>query len=44
MKHLYLKRLYIWPRFHASVKDCLVKRQPEVVELAQALPPGRPLP
>ncbi|KAL6072820.1 DNA repair endonuclease XPF, variant 2 [Balamuthia mandrillaris] len=37
MKNLYVKRLYLWPRFHLTVAESLEKHQPEVIELEQPL-------
>ncbi|XP_014771689.1 DNA repair endonuclease XPF [Octopus bimaculoides] len=33
MKNLFLKKLFLWPRFHANVASCLDKHKIEVVEL-----------
>ncbi|KYN39320.1 DNA repair endonuclease XPF, partial [Trachymyrmex septentrionalis] len=33
MKALFVKRLYLWPRFHATINNCLSKHEPEVIEL-----------
>lgn len=33
MKALFIKKLYLWPRFHTIVNNCLSKCQPEVIEL-----------
>nr|DBA20308.1 TPA: hypothetical protein GDO54_016015 [Pyxicephalus adspersus] len=33
MRNLFLKKLYLWPRFHVSVNSFLEKHKPEVVEL-----------
>ncbi len=33
MRGLFVKNLYLWPRFHASVHDCLKRCSPEVVEM-----------
>ncbi|XP_015186629.1 PREDICTED: DNA repair endonuclease XPF isoform X2 [Polistes dominula] len=32
MKTLFIKRLYLWPRFHTIVNNSLSKRKPEVLE------------
>lgn len=37
LKALLLRHLYLWPRFHLSVADCLNARPPEVLELRQPL-------
>lgn len=37
MRTLFVKKLYLWPRFHAMVKKSLSKREPEVVELHVSL-------
>ncbi|XP_033212535.1 DNA repair endonuclease XPF isoform X1 [Belonocnema kinseyi] len=33
MRTLFVTKLYLWPRFHSTVKSSLSKREPEVVEL-----------
>ncbi|XP_078702726.1 DNA repair endonuclease XPF-like [Branchiostoma floridae x Branchiostoma belcheri] len=33
MKNLFVRKLYLWPRFHVSVQDFLSQHKPEVVEL-----------
>jgi DNA excision repair protein ERCC-4 len=40
LKCLYLKRLYLWPRYHVAVKEWLSQHQPEVEEITQGLTPG----
>jgi hypothetical protein len=42
LKALYLKKMYLWPRFHVSVATWLSQREPDVIELAQSLTPGKP--
>jgi DNA excision repair protein ERCC-4 len=37
LKHLYLTKLYLWPRFHMSIADALSTSQPEMIEMAQPL-------
>jgi DNA excision repair protein ERCC-4 len=37
MKALYVKKLYLWPRFQLTVSEALDKFQPEVIELTQPL-------
>lgn len=39
MRTLFVTKLYLWPRFHSTVKKCLSKREPEVVELHVSLTP-----
>ncbi|XP_006812643.1 DNA repair endonuclease XPF-like [Saccoglossus kowalevskii] len=33
MKNLFVRKLYLWPRFHVDVKACMDKHKPEVIEL-----------
>ncbi|XP_077981125.1 DNA repair endonuclease XPF-like [Glandiceps talaboti] len=33
MKNLFVRKLYLWPRFHVEVNACMEKRKPEVIEL-----------
>ncbi|XP_064088555.1 DNA repair endonuclease XPF-like [Macrobrachium nipponense] len=33
MRNLFVKRLYLWPRFHMDVSNCLERCKPEVIEL-----------
>ncbi|XP_047494472.1 DNA repair endonuclease XPF-like [Penaeus chinensis] len=33
MRNLFVKKLYLWPRFHMDVNACLEKCKPEVIEL-----------
>ncbi|XP_070562512.1 DNA repair endonuclease XPF-like isoform X2 [Ptychodera flava] len=33
MKNLFVKKLYLWPRFHVEVNACMEKHKPEVIEL-----------
>ncbi|KAK9806779.1 hypothetical protein WJX72_002577 [[Myrmecia] bisecta] len=40
MKALFLRRLYLWPRYEASVKESLDKEPCEVVDLALRLTPA----
>ncbi|XP_068610798.1 DNA repair endonuclease XPF [Brachionichthys hirsutus] len=40
MRNLFVKKLYLWPRFHASVNAALDKHKPEVVELHVSLTPA----
>ena len=37
LKLLYMKKLYIWPRFQALVMNVLSENQPNVIELTQPL-------
>lgn len=39
MKALYVRRLFLWPRYQATVKDSLEKHECEVCLLAQAVHP-----
>lgn len=39
MKSLFVKQLYLWPRFHAIVSNSLSKSKPEVIELHAKLTP-----
>ena len=40
MSALYVKQLYLWPRFHTRVSESLDKRPPEVIELHVSLSPS----
>ncbi|XP_071117720.1 DNA repair endonuclease XPF-like [Haliotis cracherodii] len=33
MKNLFVKKLFLWPRFHASVVSCMEKHKVDVIEL-----------
>lgn len=33
MKTLFVKKLYLWPRFHTTINNCLSKHEPNVIEL-----------
>jgi DNA excision repair protein ERCC-4 len=37
LKLLYMKKLYLWPRFRLEVANVLNARQPEVIELSVSL-------
>jgi DNA excision repair protein ERCC-4 len=37
MKNLFVRQVYIWPRFHAVVGATLDKHQPDVIELRQQM-------
>ncbi|KAE8579766.1 hypothetical protein XENTR_v10024177 [Xenopus tropicalis] len=40
MRNLFVKKLYLWPRFHVSVNSFLDKHKPEVVELHVSMTPA----
>ncbi|KAL7373142.1 hypothetical protein ABVT39_028205 [Epinephelus coioides] len=40
MRNLFVKKLYLWPRFQASVNSALDRHKPEVVELHVSLTPA----
>uniref|UniRef100_A0A3B3D8G6 DNA repair endonuclease XPF n=1 Tax=Oryzias melastigma TaxID=30732 RepID=A0A3B3D8G6_ORYME len=40
MRNLFVKKLFLWPRFQASVNTVLEKHKPEVVELHVSLTPA----
>ncbi|TRY83980.1 hypothetical protein DNTS_006298 [Danionella cerebrum] len=40
MRNLFVKKLFLWPRFQASVNSTLEKHKPEVVELHVSLTPA----
>ncbi|KAJ7377217.1 DNA repair endonuclease XPF [Desmophyllum pertusum] len=40
MKNLFVRKLYLWPRFHATVSAFLEKHKPEVIELHLHLTPS----
>ncbi|XP_049615139.1 DNA repair endonuclease XPF [Syngnathus scovelli] len=40
MRNLFVKKLYLWPRFQASVNTALEKHKPDVVELHVSLTPS----
>ena len=40
LKSLFLRKLFLWPRFHLTVADSISAHNPEVIELLQ---PGTPL-
>ncbi|KAI4798028.1 hypothetical protein KUCAC02_024687 [Chaenocephalus aceratus] len=40
MRNLFVKKLYLWPRFQASVNTALDRHKPEVVELNVSLTPA----
>lgn len=39
MKALFVKKLYLWPRFHTIINNCLSKRKPDVIELHVKITP-----
>ncbi|KYM98817.1 DNA repair endonuclease XPF, partial [Cyphomyrmex costatus] len=39
MKALFVKKLYLWPRFHATINNCLSKYEPDVIELHVQITP-----
>ncbi|XP_046635751.1 DNA repair endonuclease XPF-like [Daphnia pulicaria] len=39
MKSLYVRNLFLWPRFHATIQSTLKENQPDVVELRLPLTP-----
>ncbi|XP_077481213.1 DNA repair endonuclease XPF [Stigmatopora argus] len=40
MRNLFVKKLYLWPRFQASVNSALDRHKPDVVELHVSLTPS----
>ncbi|XP_065904706.1 DNA repair endonuclease XPF-like isoform X2 [Dysidea avara] len=40
MRNMFLKNLYVWPRFHATVVSSLAVHKPEVVEMRQPMSPN----
>ncbi|NXS11709.1 XPF endonuclease, partial [Neodrepanis coruscans] len=40
MKNLFVRKLYLWPRFHIAVNSFLEKHKPEVVEIHVAMTPA----
>ncbi|XP_048408057.2 DNA repair endonuclease XPF isoform X2 [Stegostoma tigrinum] len=40
MRNLFVRKLYLWPRFHVAVGSCLDKHKPEVIELHVSLTPS----
>ena len=40
MRVLFVRRLFIWPRFHVAISAALSSQSPDVVELAQPMTPG----
>ncbi|XP_069036755.1 DNA repair endonuclease XPF [Lepisosteus oculatus] len=40
MRNLFVRKLFLWPRFHAAVNSVLDRHKPDVVELRVSLTPG----
>lgn len=40
MRNLFVRKLYLWPRFHVSVNSFLERQKPEVVELHITMTPA----
>ncbi|NXX77566.1 XPF endonuclease, partial [Urocolius indicus] len=40
MRNLFVKKLYLWPRFHIAVTSFLEKHKPEVVEIHVSMTPA----
>ncbi|XP_075686246.1 DNA repair endonuclease XPF [Rhinoderma darwinii] len=40
MRNLFVRKLYLWPRFHVSVNSFMEKQKPEVVELHLTMTPA----
>lgn len=40
MRNLFVRKLYLWPRFHAAINSSLEKHKPEVVELHISMTPS----
>ncbi|NWW45187.1 XPF endonuclease, partial [Pedionomus torquatus] len=40
MRSLFVKKLYLWPRFHIAVNSVLEKHKPEVVEIHVSMTPA----
>ncbi|NXU53031.1 XPF endonuclease, partial [Turnix velox] len=40
MRNLFVKKLYLWPRFHMAVNSFLEKHKPEVVEIHVSMTPA----
>ncbi|KAG7401834.1 DNA repair endonuclease XPF [Phytophthora boehmeriae] len=40
LKHLYVRDVFLYPRFHVAINSCLEKHQPEVYEIEVALSPS----
>lgn len=40
MRNLFIKNVYLWPRFHATVSATLSRHKPDVIELRQQMTPA----
>uniref|UniRef100_H2Y933 DNA repair endonuclease XPF n=1 Tax=Ciona savignyi TaxID=51511 RepID=H2Y933_CIOSA len=40
MKNLFVGKVFLWPRFHLNVIECMDKRKPEVIEIGVVLTPA----
>ncbi|KAG8432939.1 hypothetical protein GDO86_017269 [Hymenochirus boettgeri] len=40
MRNLFVKKLYLWPRFHVSINSFLDRHKPEVIELHVSMTPA----
>jgi DNA excision repair protein ERCC-4 len=40
LKHLYVRNVYLYPRFHVAINACLEKHQPEVYEIEVGFSPS----
>lgn len=40
LKHLYVRNVFLYPRFHVAINSCLEKHQPEVYEIEVAFSPS----
>ncbi|XP_041475884.1 DNA repair endonuclease XPF-like [Lytechinus variegatus] len=40
MRNLFVKKLFLWPRFHASVQALMDKHKPDVIELQLTMTPA----
>ncbi|XP_028913418.1 DNA repair endonuclease XPF [Ornithorhynchus anatinus] len=40
MRNLFVRKLYLWPRFHVAVNSFLEKHKPEVIEIHVAMTPA----
>ncbi|KAL4152532.1 hypothetical protein PRNP1_009461 [Phytophthora ramorum] len=40
LKHLYVRNVFLYPRFHVAINACLEKHQPEVYEIEVAFSPS----
>lgn len=37
LKHLFVQKLYLWPRFHVTIAEALAASKPETIEMMQPL-------